>query len=175
MCPHAMAEIGTVLLDSQVFKHVHSSQLVHVPVGVIFMKCRLSQSVVRCLWHPKLNQIVVGCADGKTKVFFSPKHSFRYVLHPTNFYSYTKVYVNAGSVHVVSFPKSHSQSLIPKVSFPKSHSQSLISKVSFPKSHSQSLIPTVSFPKSHSQNLIPKVSFPKSHSHGLIMRFNQNM
>ena len=125
----------------------------HVPVGVIFMKCRLSQSVVRCLWHPKLNQIVVGCADGKTKVFFSPKHSFRYVLHPTNFYSYTKAYVNAGSVHVVSL-----QSLIPKVSFPKSHFQSLIPKVSFPKSHFQSLIPKVSFPKSHSQSLIPTVS-----------------
>ena len=158
-----MAEIGTVLLDSQVFKHVHSSQLVHVPVGVILMICCLSQSVVRCLWHPKLNQIVVGCADGKTKVFFSPKHSFRYVLHPTNFYSYTKVYVNAGSVHVVSL-----QSLIPKVSFPQSHSQSLIPKVSFPKSHSHSLIPTVSFPRSHSQGLIPIVSFPQSHSQSLI-------
>ena len=139
MCPHAMAEIGTVLLDNQVFKHVHSSQLVRVPVGVILMICRLSQSVVRCLWHPKLNQIVVGCADGKTKVFFSPKHSFRYVLHPTNISSYTIVYVNTGSVHVVSL-----QSLISKVSFPKSHFQSLIPKVSFPKSHSQSLIPTVS-------------------------------
>ncbi len=36
-----------------------------------------SQSVVRCLWHPKLNQIMVGCADGKAKVLFSPKHSIR--------------------------------------------------------------------------------------------------
>ena len=133
----------------------------HVPVGVIFMTCHLSQSVVRCLWHPKLNQIVVGCSDGKTKVFFSPKHSFRYVLHPTNICSYTKVYVNAGSVHVVSFPKSHSQSLIPKVSFTRSHSQGLI--------------PKLSFPRSHSQTLIPKVSFPNSHSQGLIMRFNQHM
>lgn len=34
--------------------------------------------MVRCLWHPKLNQIVVGCADGKAKVFFSSKYSFRY-------------------------------------------------------------------------------------------------
>jgi len=33
------------------------------------------QSVVHCLWHLKLNQIVVGCAD---KVFFSGKHSLRY-------------------------------------------------------------------------------------------------
>ena len=130
MCPHAMAEIGTVLLDNQVFKHVHSSQLVRVPVGVILMICRLFQSVVRCLWHPKLNQIVVGCADGKTKVFFSPKHSFRYVLHPTNIYSYTKVYVNTGSVHVVSFPKSHSQSLIPKVSLWGSISTHKMSRLS---------------------------------------------
>ena len=37
-----------------------------------------SQSVVKCLWHPKLNQIMVGCADGKAKVLFSPKHSVRY-------------------------------------------------------------------------------------------------
>jgi len=36
------------------------------------------QNVVCCLWHPKLNQIVVGCVDGKAKVFFSPKHSLRY-------------------------------------------------------------------------------------------------
>ncbi|XP_064384798.1 WD repeat-containing protein 70-like isoform X2 [Halichondria panicea] len=34
-------------------------------------------SVVRCIWHPKLNQIVVGCSDGQAKVYFSPKHSFR--------------------------------------------------------------------------------------------------
>jgi len=31
------------------------------------------QSVVRCLWHSKLNQIVVGCADGKAKIIFRPK------------------------------------------------------------------------------------------------------
>ena len=31
------------------------------------------QSVVRCLWHHKLNQIVVGCVDGKAKIIFSPK------------------------------------------------------------------------------------------------------
>lgn len=34
-------------------------------------------SVVRCLWHPKLNQIMVGCADGKAKIYFSPKYSIR--------------------------------------------------------------------------------------------------
>ena len=37
------------------------------------------QSVSRCLWHPKLNQILVGCSDGKAKVYFSPKYSLRYV------------------------------------------------------------------------------------------------
>ena len=35
------------------------------------------QSVVRCIWHPKLNQIMVGCGDGRAKVFFSPTHSQR--------------------------------------------------------------------------------------------------
>lgn len=35
------------------------------------------QSVVRCLWHPKLNQIIVGCGDGLTKVLFNDHHSHR--------------------------------------------------------------------------------------------------
>ena len=37
------------------------------------------QSICRCAWHPKLNQIVVGCANGKAKVYFSPKYSLRWV------------------------------------------------------------------------------------------------
>ncbi|KAK3591263.1 hypothetical protein CHS0354_010628 [Potamilus streckersoni] len=34
-------------------------------------------SVVRCLWHPRLNQIVVGSGDGKAKLFYDPKKSHR--------------------------------------------------------------------------------------------------
>ena len=34
-------------------------------------------SVVRTLWHPKLNQIMVGCADGKVHLFYDPKISQR--------------------------------------------------------------------------------------------------
>ncbi|XP_060086401.1 WD repeat-containing protein 70-like [Ylistrum balloti] len=34
-------------------------------------------SVVRCLWHPKLNQMVVGCADGQVRLFYDPKKSQR--------------------------------------------------------------------------------------------------
>ena len=37
------------------------------------------QSICRCAWHPKLNQIVVGCANDKAKVYFSPKYSLRWV------------------------------------------------------------------------------------------------
>lgn len=32
-------------------------------------------SVVRCLWHPKLNQIITGCSNGVAKVFYSPSRS----------------------------------------------------------------------------------------------------
>ncbi|XP_071139720.1 WD repeat-containing protein 70-like [Mytilus edulis] len=37
-------------------------------------------SVVRCLWHPRLNQIVVGSADGIVKLFYDPKKSHRGAL-----------------------------------------------------------------------------------------------
>ncbi|XP_077980953.1 WD repeat-containing protein 70-like [Glandiceps talaboti] len=32
-------------------------------------------SVVRCLWHPKLNQVMVGCGNGEVKVFYDPQKS----------------------------------------------------------------------------------------------------
>ncbi|KAK2557772.1 WD repeat-containing protein 70 [Acropora cervicornis] len=35
----------------------------------------IESSVVSCLWHPKLNQIVVGCGNGTTKVYFDPQKS----------------------------------------------------------------------------------------------------
>ncbi|XP_071490970.1 WD repeat-containing protein 70-like [Diadema antillarum] len=34
-------------------------------------------SVVRCLWHPKLNQIIIGCGNGQAKVFYDPNKSHR--------------------------------------------------------------------------------------------------
>ncbi|XP_067106527.1 WD repeat-containing protein 70 isoform X2 [Osmerus mordax] len=34
-------------------------------------------SVVRCLWHPKLNQIMVGTANGLAKVYYDPVKSHR--------------------------------------------------------------------------------------------------
>ncbi|PWA26914.1 hypothetical protein CCH79_00000899, partial [Gambusia affinis] len=34
-------------------------------------------SVVRCLWHPKLNQIMVGTGNGLTKVYYDPVKSHR--------------------------------------------------------------------------------------------------
>lgn len=37
-------------------------------------------SVVRCLWHPRLNQMVVGCSDGNVKVYFDPDKSHRGAL-----------------------------------------------------------------------------------------------
>lgn len=35
----------------------------------------MESSVVSCLWHPKLNQIVVGCGNGTTKIYFDPEKS----------------------------------------------------------------------------------------------------
>uniref|UniRef100_A0A8C2ZWG9 WD repeat-containing protein 70 n=1 Tax=Cyclopterus lumpus TaxID=8103 RepID=A0A8C2ZWG9_CYCLU len=35
-------------------------------------------SVVRCLWHPKLNQIMVGTSNGLAKVYYDPVKSHRY-------------------------------------------------------------------------------------------------
>ncbi len=34
-------------------------------------------TVARCLWHPKLNQIIVGCGNGEAKIFYDPDKSHR--------------------------------------------------------------------------------------------------
>nr|XP_054764325.1 WD repeat-containing protein 70-like [Lytechinus pictus] len=34
-------------------------------------------SVVRCMWHPKLNQIIIGSGSGLAKVFYDPNRSHR--------------------------------------------------------------------------------------------------
>lgn len=34
-------------------------------------------SVVKVLWHPRINQIITGSADGTVTVFYSPTHSTR--------------------------------------------------------------------------------------------------
>lgn len=34
-------------------------------------------SVVKVLWHPRINQIMTGSADGIVTVFYSPTHSSR--------------------------------------------------------------------------------------------------
>ena len=38
------------------------------------------QSVIRCIWHPRLNEIVVSCGDGSMKIYFDEKTSQRFVL-----------------------------------------------------------------------------------------------
>ncbi len=43
--------------------------------------CILSQDVIRCIWHPKLNQIAVGCGDGTVKLYYDTKKSIRYLRH----------------------------------------------------------------------------------------------
>ena len=64
---------------------------------------------------------------------------------------------------ILSFPCSHSQTLIPILSFQYSHSHSHALILSFQYSHSHSHALILSFPDSHSHTLIPD-----SHSHTLI-------
>ncbi|XP_026859301.2 WD repeat-containing protein 70 isoform X3 [Electrophorus electricus] len=45
--------------------------------GTIQIWDRNLSSVVRCLWHPKLNQIMVGTANGLAKVYYDPVRSQR--------------------------------------------------------------------------------------------------
>lgn len=37
-------------------------------------------SIIRCLWHPKLNQIIIGTAEGQAKIFYDPDKSHRGAL-----------------------------------------------------------------------------------------------
>jgi hypothetical protein len=37
----------------------------------------MDTSVIRCLWHPKLNQIMVGTGNGLAKVYYNPNKSQR--------------------------------------------------------------------------------------------------
>ena len=48
-------------------------------IAVYFLRCVCHQSVVRCLWHPKLNQMVLGCGDGRVHLYYDPKKSHRSV------------------------------------------------------------------------------------------------
>ena len=41
--------------------------------------CLLLQAIVRCLWHPKTNQLAVGLGDGNVKIFYDPDKSHRLV------------------------------------------------------------------------------------------------
>ena len=46
--------------------------------GKLVSRLEIAQaSVVRSLWHPKLNQIVATCSDGKIKMLFDEKKSLR--------------------------------------------------------------------------------------------------
>lgn len=45
----------------------------------LFLSVCVFQSVIRCLWHPKLNQIMVGTGNGLAKVYYDPVKSHRYV------------------------------------------------------------------------------------------------
>jgi hypothetical protein len=52
---------------------------------LVFFDCRnfqkvyeievMDASVIRCLWHPKLNQIMVGTGNGLAKVYYNPNKS----------------------------------------------------------------------------------------------------
>lgn len=50
----------------------------NIKLYLVVFVCVL-QSVIRCLWHPKLNQIMVGTGNGLAKVYYDPVRSHRYV------------------------------------------------------------------------------------------------
>eukprot|EP00123_Amoebidium_parasiticum_P010792 comp20325_c0_seq2/m.25574 comp20325_c0_seq2/g.25574 ORF comp20325_c0_seq2/g.25574 comp20325_c0_seq2/m.25574 type:complete len:469 (-) comp20325_c0_seq2:356-1762(-) len=56
-----------VMLDTATFKQVYETKVAEA-------------SVVAVAWHPKLNQIVAGAADGSVKVYFDPKLSVKGAL-----------------------------------------------------------------------------------------------
>lgn len=56
----------------RIFYHLFCIKLLFLFLSVCF------QSVVNCLWHPKINQLFVGCGNGEIKVFFDPQKSRRY-------------------------------------------------------------------------------------------------
>ncbi|XP_078656710.1 WD repeat-containing protein 70-like isoform X1 [Branchiostoma floridae x Branchiostoma belcheri] len=53
-----------VFLDRETFRTVDEIEL-------------QDTGVVRCLWHHRLNQIIVGCSNGKAKVFYDPNKSHK--------------------------------------------------------------------------------------------------
>ncbi|CAB3998211.1 WD repeat-containing 70 [Paramuricea clavata] len=53
-----------VFYEKSTFKKVHEYSVT-------------DSSAVSCMWHPKINQILVGCGNGKVKVFFDPQRSTR--------------------------------------------------------------------------------------------------
>ncbi|XP_038048587.1 WD repeat-containing protein 70-like [Patiria miniata] len=53
-----------IFLDRETFDTV-----TEIPCGDV--------GVARCLWHPKLNQIIVGCSNGDAKIFYDPNKSHR--------------------------------------------------------------------------------------------------
>lgn len=57
-------------LSQLVFYHANTFELVN-KIGVI------DAHVINTLWHPKLNQIFVGCGNGSIKCYYDEKRSFR--------------------------------------------------------------------------------------------------
>lgn len=52
------------------FYNTKTFELVNaIPVG--------NSHVIKCIWHPKLNQIFVGCGDGTIKAYYDDKRSLR--------------------------------------------------------------------------------------------------
>lgn len=65
------------LLSSHVPPSVTAQKTLNLML--LFLSVCVLQSVVRCLWHPKLNQIMAGTGNGLAKVYYDPVKSHRYV------------------------------------------------------------------------------------------------
>ena len=71
------SECGTVSLAMIYFDVCIIS--LRCSIAVFFLRCVCRQSVIRCLWHPKLNQMALGCGDGRVHLYYDPKKSHRLV------------------------------------------------------------------------------------------------
>ena len=120
----------------------------------------LEGSIGQSLTH--LHYLYYGFLKGRGIGKYSLIHSFTHSFSLSFPYSHSHTLIP-----ILSFLYSHSHTLIPILSFPYSHSYTLIPILSFPYSRSYTLVPILSFLYSHSHTLIPILSFPYSHSYTL--------
>ncbi len=70
------------LTGTSVKKNQAGARLIFYDKGTLepVKQIAIAGSVVRLLWHPKINQLVVGCGDNSTRVLYDPDRSSKGAL-----------------------------------------------------------------------------------------------